>query len=120
MNKPTWFGKEPAALIGLIATIVLGIVSTLAGQGVISDAVSGKITDGVNAIVPLLTLFAPLIAGLLIRPVSTSVAQPSLPAGTTVNVITPKGLPDVTVILPTVDPVVPVAPVVAPVVPPAP
>lgn len=61
------FGREPAVWIGLIVTIILGAVATLTGQGFISDATSGQITDGVNAIAQLAVLFAPLIAGVLIR-----------------------------------------------------
>jgi len=61
------FGREPAVWIGLIVTIILGALTTLVGEGVISDALAGSITDGVNAVAQLAVLFAPLIAGVLIR-----------------------------------------------------
>lgn len=71
----TIFGREPAVWIGLIVTIILGAVSTLLGQGFISDATSGHITDAVNAIAQLAVLVAPLIAGILIRSQVTPVAK---------------------------------------------
>ena len=82
----TIFGRQPAFWIGLIVTLVLGALSTLVGEGVISDALAGQITDGVNAIAQLAVLLAPLITGLLIRPTVTPVAAPSLPVGTPVLV----------------------------------
>jgi hypothetical protein len=88
------FGREPAFWIGLIVTLVLGAVSTLAGQGVISDALKGQITNVVNAIAQIAVLLAPLIAGLLIRQTVTPVAAPALPQGTTVEVITPGDTPN--------------------------
>lgn len=84
-------GREVAFWIGLAVTIVLGLVSTLVGQGLISDALAGKITDGVHAIAQLLTLVAPLIAALFIRAQVTPVASPVLPIGTPVT--TPGGDP---------------------------
>lgn len=63
----TLFGREPAFWIGLIVTIILGALQTIAGVGLISDATEGQIRDGVNAFAQLLTLLAPLIAGLVIR-----------------------------------------------------
>jgi hypothetical protein len=69
-------GREPAVIIGLVVTIVLGAVQTLTGQGFISDVTSGQITDGVNAIAQLAVLFAPLIAGILIRPRVTPYVKP--------------------------------------------
>lgn len=85
----TIFGREPAFWIGLIVTIVLGLVQTLLGNGLISDAVAGKVTDITNAIAQLLVLLAPLIAGILIRPTVTPAASPALPRGTTVTVLNP-------------------------------
>jgi hypothetical protein len=85
------FGRQPAFWIGLAVTIILGVVSTLTGNGLISDALQGRITDLINAIAQLLTLLAPLIAGVLIKPVVTPVAAPVLPAGTAVT--TPGGSP---------------------------
>jgi hypothetical protein len=93
------FGREPAVWIGLIVTIILGAVSTLAGEGVITDVLAGGITDGVNALAQLAVLIAPLIAGILIRSQVTPSAAPSLPQGTTVEVITPAGQPNTSKIL---------------------
>ena len=83
-------GREPAFWIGLIATIVIGIISTLSGQGVLSDAMAGKITDGVKALVQILTLLAPVIAAFFIRGQVTPTASPVLPTGTPVT--TPDGV----------------------------
>lgn len=83
------FGREPAFWIGLAVTIVSGIVATLLGEGVISDALAGRITDAVEALAQLGVVFAPLIAGLLIRQKVTPVAAPVLPNNTPVT--TPSG-----------------------------
>jgi hypothetical protein len=88
------FGRNPAAWIGIVVSCVLAVVSVLTGEGVISDALAGQVTDGVNALAQLLVLLAPLIAGLLIRPTVTPVADPKLPAGTTVTVQTPGDQPN--------------------------
>ena len=72
----TIFGREPAVIIGLVVTIILGALQTLQGQGFISDATSGQITDGVNAVAQLAVLLAPLIAGILIRPRVTPYNKP--------------------------------------------
>lgn len=93
------FGRQPAFWIGLAVSLVLGAVQTLAGNGLISDALQGRITDLVNATAQLLTLLAPLAAGLLIRPTVTPIAAPALPAGTEVTVITPDDAPNPTVVL---------------------
>jgi len=85
------FGREPAFWIGLIVTLIIGVLTTLTGEGVISDALAGRITDFVNAFAELAVLFAPLIAGLLIRQNVTPTASPVLPAGTSVT--TPSGAP---------------------------
>ena len=67
------FGREPAVWIGIIVSCILAVLSVLTGQGVISDALAGKITDGINAIAQLLVILAPVITGLLIRPQVTPV-----------------------------------------------
>ena len=61
------FASEPARLIGLIVTLALGVLQTLNGEGIISDALAGQITDAINALAQILVLLSPLIAGLLIR-----------------------------------------------------
>jgi hypothetical protein len=85
------FGREPAAWIGVIVSVILAVVTTLLGQGVISDALAGRVTDLVQATAQLLTLLAPLFAGLLIRQNVTPTAAPVLRAGT--EVTTPSGAP---------------------------
>jgi hypothetical protein len=70
------FGREPAVIIGTIATIAVGIIATLTGNGFISDVAAGKATDIVNSIAQLLLLIAPLIAGVLIRGQVTPVTKP--------------------------------------------
>jgi len=97
---PTFFGKEPVVWIGIIATVVIAIVQTLSGQGVISDVTAGKALDATNAMTQLLTLLAPIIAGLLARTQVTPVANPALPSGTTVTVLTPPASPNTTTVLP--------------------
>lgn len=79
------FGRQPAFWIGLIVTIVLGAVRTIAGEGLISDAVAGQLESGLHALAQLLELAAPLIAALLIKPLVTPVAAPKLPDGTAVE-----------------------------------
>ena len=61
------FGRQPAFWIGLIVTLVLGALQTLAGEGLISEASKGQITSAVEALAQLLVLAGPLIAGLVIR-----------------------------------------------------
>jgi hypothetical protein len=82
-------GRQPAFWLGLIATIVVGIVQTLAGQGVVSEATSGKVVDMTQAAVNLLTLMAPLLAGLAIHTQVTPTIAPVLSVGTSVT--TPQG-----------------------------
>ena len=82
-------GRQPAFWIGLIGTIILGVVQTLAGQGVISDVTSGKVVDLTHSLVNLLTLLTPIIAGLVIKTQVTPTAAPVLSVGTSVT--TPQG-----------------------------
>lgn len=91
--------KEPVVVIGLLVTIALGIVSTLLGEGFISEAQSGKITDAINALGQLAILAAPLIAAIIARGFVTPTAQPSLPTGTKVEVIQPGSEANTTAVL---------------------
>lgn len=93
------FGREPAFWIGLIVSLVLGVVQTLTQNGLISDVLAGRVTDLVNAGAQLAVLLAPLIAGLLIRQQVTPTAAPALPQGTRVEVITPGDAPNITATL---------------------
>lgn len=85
----TIFGRNVAVWIGIIVSCVLAVVGVLTGQGVISDALAGRITDGVNALAQLAVLLAPAITGILIHPQVTPTSDPALPAGTTVTVYQP-------------------------------
>lgn len=87
-------GKEPVFWITLGATIIVGVITTLSGQGILSDAMAGKITDGLKALVQILTLLAPVIAGLIARKQVTPIAAPVLPMDTPVS--TPTGAAIVT------------------------
>ena len=86
--------RQPSAWIGIIVSCILAVLSVLTGEGVISEAVNGQVTDGVNALAQLLVLFAPLITGLLIKGQVTPTAEPKLPAGTIVEVVTPDSMPN--------------------------
>lgn len=92
----TIFGRQPAFWIGLIVTLVLGVLQTLTGNGLISEVTAGKATDLVNSTAQLLVLLAPLIAGLLIRTQVTPVSFPKLDQGTQVEVVTPENQPNFT------------------------
>ena len=94
----TIFGREPAFWIGLAVTLILGVVQTLAGNGLISDVVAGKTTDIVNSLAQLLVLIAPLIAGIVIRGQVTPTSAPAVDQGTVVTVITPEGQPNRTMV----------------------
>ena len=61
------FGKEPVLIIGTIATILVGAIATLTGNGFISDVAAGKATDVVNSAAQLLILLAPIIAAAIAR-----------------------------------------------------
>lgn len=95
----TIFGRQPAFWIGVIVSSVLAVLSVLTGQGVLSDAMAGQITDGVNAVAQLLLLLAPVVTGLLIKTQVTPTAAPQLPQGTIVTVVTPGDRPNLETIL---------------------
>lgn len=61
------FGREPALVIGTIATIVVGAIATLTGNGFISDVAAGKATDIVNSAAQLGILIAPIVAAWFTR-----------------------------------------------------
>jgi hypothetical protein len=93
------FGRLPAFWIGLIVSIALGILQTLTGQGLISEAMNGTLNNLINGIGQLLILASPLIAGLLIHPLVTPTSDPALAQGTVVTVLTPGDLPNTSKIL---------------------
>lgn len=57
--------RQPVRWIGLAVTLILGAVATLSGEGVISDALAGQITDATNAIAQLVVLALPLLGAIL-------------------------------------------------------
>jgi hypothetical protein len=59
--------NEPARWIGLIVALVIGAVTTANGQGFVSDAIRGQVTDIVNAAAQLVTLLLPIITAEIIR-----------------------------------------------------
>lgn len=83
---PKFFGREPVVWIGIIVSCILAVLSVLTGEGVINDALAGKITDAVTALSQLLVIFAPIITAILARPTVTPVSAPKLPMGTPVLV----------------------------------
>ena len=62
------FSAEPAAWIGLIATVLVGVLTQVAGSGLISD----KGVDVLNTLIAVI----PVIAGLIIRQFVTPVPTP--------------------------------------------
>lgn len=89
---------EPVRLVGIIATCILAVLSVLTGEGVISDALAGQITDGVEAVKELALILVPIIVTEIARKRSTSFAAPRVKEGTTVTVITPEGEPNRTLV----------------------
>ena len=87
--------KEPAVIIGTIVTILLAVLQALSGNGFISDALAGKLTDLANGAGQLLLLLLPLITSILIRPTVYSpstvqtVANNSAATGSSVVTVTP-------------------------------
>jgi hypothetical protein len=61
------FGREPARWIGLIAALILGVVTTLQGDGLVNDVLAGQVTELVHAAAQLAVLVAPMIAAEFIR-----------------------------------------------------
>lgn len=89
------FGREPVAWVGVIAAILIAVIQTLAGEGVISDVASGKALELVNSGASVLLVLVPIIANVLLaRPRTTPVAAPALAQGTTVTVVTPGNAPN--------------------------
>ena len=74
--------REPAVLIGLIASLIVLVAQQVLDSGIVSNA-------GAVQVIGLIVSIVPLIAGLLIRTFVTPVAAPQLPAGTTVLVTQP-------------------------------
>ena len=59
--------KEPALIIGTIVTILVAIVTTLSGNGFISDIAAGRATDIINSAAQLILLLIPLITAGIVR-----------------------------------------------------
>lgn len=69
--------RYPAAVIGLIATILVGALQQIAGSGLVDGHGLVFVNDLVTAI--------PIVAGLLIHQLVTPTAAPVLPFGTQVR-----------------------------------
>jgi len=96
----TIFGREPVAWVGIIVGVAIAVIQTLAGEGVLSDAIAGKAVDATNAIAQVATIFIPIIIGIFAtRQAVTPTVAPALPTGTKVEVITPAGQPNTTTVL---------------------
>jgi hypothetical protein len=63
-------GREPAVIIGLIATIIVGIAQQIADSGLVSNA-------GAVSVIGLIVTVIPLIASAIIRGFVTPVAAPA-------------------------------------------
>lgn len=55
---------QPVRWIGLIVSLILATVATLSGQGFISAALAGQLTDLVNAAGQFILLTLPFIAAI--------------------------------------------------------
>ena len=61
------WSKEPAIIIGAVLTVVLNLVASLAGQGFISDAIAGHLTDIFNSLGALVVALLPVITAIFVR-----------------------------------------------------
>ena len=68
---------EPAVILGLLGSILVAILTQVAGSGLID----GKGLVLVNDLVALI----PIVVGIITRQLVTPVADPTLPVGTTVT-----------------------------------
>ena len=91
-------GREPVRWIGIIASCVLAVLTILTGEGIITDATSGDLTDTVHSLEQILLIFVPIIAAEIARRQVTPVADPKLEAGTRVTVLAPDGTDHLTVL----------------------
>jgi hypothetical protein len=87
-------GRQPTFWVGLIVTIILGVVRTLSGEGVISIDSADQLVNVTNSIGDLLLTFVPLITTMILRPAVTPVAAPKLEVGTRVLLDKPPGTPE--------------------------
>lgn len=72
----TILGREPAVVIGAIVSAILAAISALTEGGLVNEAFQGRVEDVGNAVLELGVILAPLITGLLIRPVVTPTGGP--------------------------------------------
>jgi hypothetical protein len=90
----TIFGREPARWIGLIVAILAAVLRLLVGDELISQDNADAVTNLVTKIGDVVLLLLPIIGAELIRLGVTPTAAPAIPAGTTVEVITPGDQPN--------------------------
>lgn len=85
----TIFGRQPVVWIGLLMTLLMGIVAALSAQPVVVDGQPLQTAANVIKIV------GPLIAAFIAQNFVTPTSSPVLPVGTAVT--TPEGLATTTV-----------------------
>lgn len=80
------WAHEPVRVVGVALALILAIVSTLQGEGVISDFLAGQITDVAKSLAGFLVLILPILGAEVARANVTPTSAPSLPGGTIVDV----------------------------------
>lgn len=88
--KTGFVAREPAITIGVIGSVIVGIIGVLLGNGIISELAAGKAVDLVQSLVGFLVLLAPIITAIITRQNVTPAAAPRLLSGTTVAVVSPQ------------------------------
>lgn len=73
------FGREPAFWLGLIGSVLVGILHQLVGAGLITP-------DTAQTMENLVTTLVPFIVTIILRQMVTPVLAPKLPEGTPVEV----------------------------------
>jgi len=84
--------NDPALLVGLIRALMILVVSF--GAAITNDQ-QAAILEFVGVLIAVLSI---LLTGVT-RALTTPVSAPSLPQGTTVDVVTPEGEPNTSVTL---------------------
>lgn len=84
--------REPVRVVAVALALILAVLQTLQGEGVISAALAGQLTDLVTALAGFLVLLLPILGGEVARRLVTPVAAPTLDAGAIVNVPDSRGI----------------------------
>lgn len=80
--------REPAVVIGIVFAVVLAVVQTLVGEGVLGQDIGDTVT---RALDPTAGWALPIVVAVITRFFVTSAAAPTIKEGTTVTVVTPPG-----------------------------